>query len=165
LYQKITDLEEEYKQFQSIKKTNKELYNECILFNQQILIFGGKIHRRCLDNWNNGGKEFYEEFITNTYEGIYYKEWRKSRAVSIASCSNSYDLLGIKWKSGEIIGETFFAGIPPVTEEEVKAAKCMDEKYCFLACSEKIGNDGKYHPVDEQGNFEYPYDPEKPFGD
>lgn len=48
--------------------------------------------------------------------------WR-ARAVSIAHALNITDRLGVGFRPQEIVGETFYAGIPPITEEELECAR------------------------------------------
>lgn len=169
MYPKIEELENEYKQFQSLKKEDKELYHLFILMNQRLLIESGKFHYHCLNNWNKGGREEYTSFITNTFVGQYYNNWRKARAVSCAKCMDIYKLLEVNLKENSFIGETFYAGIPPVTEQEINSARINtkeSENYQFISCSEKIGIDGVYRPVDIYGDFDnYPYDPLDIYGD
>jgi hypothetical protein len=166
VYPTIKALETEYRSFNAVKAADHKLADAMVLFNQTALTEAGRIHWFCLDHWDTGGREAYKDFITNTFSGMYYADWRAARAVSCRHVTEVCSMLGIHWKDGELIGETFYAGIPPVTMAEIEAAGQKSEPYKFVACSEKIGNDGVYRPVDEFGDFDgYPYDPNDIYGD
>jgi len=165
-------MREEYQSFMELKKNNPEVAGELVLFNQQVLTKAGMVHEMCLRHWDTGGREEYEKFIEETFAGAYYHDWRMNRAVSVADMMGVCSRLGVNWKVSEIIGETFYAGIPPVTSEEVAMAaremktyehdKVVDRLQVgggikvidgALVWMEKIGIDGKLHPVDSQGEF------------
>jgi len=101
----------------------------------------------------------------DTEVGKYYLQWRMNRAISMASCFRIYGRLNVKLKVNDCKGETFFAGIPPITQEEINAVYELEERLKTsltvdeeslknpIICYEKIGNDGKYHKVDKFGFF------------
>jgi len=152
LISQVQQLEQDYREFHSFKKQRPEIANQMIKFNQDLLIACGKIHGLCL--WSEGGMKFYEEFISNTVQGQYYAQWRKNRAYSLAHCFEMYKLLNVNLGVKETIGETAYAGIPPVLQEEIdEVLNEVENKCAFVPCSEKIGIDGKLHPVDSDGNF------------
>jgi hypothetical protein len=172
MYPKLGTLFKDYQAFQKVKaeSTDKTGSDILIKFQQDLLMACGQIHWLCLDQWNVGGKEEYKKFITKTLPGVMYDEWRKSRAVTCAHLRNMYEILNVGLKPEHIVGETFYAGIPPVTALEIEAARIntpKSEEYQWIACSEKIGIDGKYHPVDEYGDFKNTssYDPDDIYED
>jgi len=168
-YPKIERLEQEYKSFQAMKKDCPDLASEITLFNQQVLTAVGRIHALCLKPGNP--YEFteagYRAFTTQTFAGMYYADWCKARAVSLAYCLRIYKRLNVGIKIEHCVGETFYAGIPLCSPDEIRQAEdAVSGDYVFEQVSEKIGIDGKYHPVDKYGDFkDYPWDPDDMYGD
>lgn len=50
------------------------------------------------------------------------EHWDFIRAISVASMLIEYWRLGVKMPISAIVGESFYAGMPPITEHEVLAA-------------------------------------------
>ena len=148
MYPTIEQLETKYRVFMSLKKKIPIMANQATLLNQQLLTNAGRIHQ----SYN---EEQYRNFVQNTFVGAYYDQWRKERAVSIVNAIRIYDQLDVHFKTSNYRGETFYAGIPPITQAEVDAAKIAinNTGYKFWPISEKIGIDGEYHPVDMDGEF------------
>jgi len=147
-YPTIEQLETDYKDFVALTKANPKIAGETVLLNQRLLTAAGRIHQHC-------SEKQYQDFVQNTFVGTYYNQWRKNRAVSIVDAMGIYDQLNVCFGIDDYHGETFYAGIPPTTQAEIDAAKIAtdDAGYEFWPVSEKIGIDGKYHPVDANGEF------------
>lgn len=135
--------EQMYKMLQALKKFNPDIYNEGALFNQQLLTMCGKIHAGLMQLSPSKRKKFMEEegeFFSG-FAWTYYQNWRKDRAVSIKHVMEVSDMLNVKFKPEDFVGETFYAGIPQVGRDEVTISY------------EKIDNNGNYCPCDEYGDF------------
>lgn len=147
---------EQYKFTQTLKKTNPELYNGGVSFNQKISTVCGKIDATLQQLSADERTTFIEE-NTKFFEGftwIYYQGWRKTRGKSIAHLIDIYKLLNVKFIVSDFRGETFYAGIPPVTIDEVNISITEQVRSQGIKfAQEKIGNDGKLHPCDEYGDF------------
>lgn len=130
-------MEAVYKSFSQLKKDNLVSYAKIVKQHQEDLIL---------------------------QKGVEYFIWRITRAVSLAHCFQIYDLLNVKMSLEDCRGETFYVGIPPVTEEELELGKkllgvmfdfpetnlCWHERYGLILFSdEMVGNDGEYHKIDE----------------
>jgi hypothetical protein len=170
---RLIDLQEEYRSFQEIKKTNPPFCNGFTLFNQKVLTAAGHIHGICLKYKDNPEvQKIWHDFLL-TFPGLYYMDWRKNKAISIRACQAIYDKLGVKMpfepdKNGfsqTYRGETFYAGIPPTTLEELETVQLSDDSPSRTLYSEKIGIDGKYHAVDQYGDFREIYDFNDIYGD
>jgi hypothetical protein len=164
-YPTVGEQEQAYREFQALKKQNPDAANGMVLFNQKVLTAAGRIHAMCLKpgsryEFSEKGKAAYHAFVNETFVGMLYADWRRARAVSIAK------RLNVQLTIEDCVGETFYAGIPLCSPEEVAKAEDMCEEYVFEAVSEKIGIDGKYHPVDKYGDFkDYPWDQDDIYGD
>jgi hypothetical protein len=131
------------------------------VFNQQILTANGAIDARL----QQLSKKEHADFIAknqhffNGFGWIYYQDWRKTRAESLAYCLDIYKMLNVKMELADVRGETFYAGIPEATPDEVNAAlksESVRAKYGIKKenwCDEKIGIDGKTHKTDEYSCF------------
>ena len=146
-----------------LKEATPNFYNGGVLFNQKILIVCGKIHTELIKLSDSGEQfktknpKFFEGFVWT-----YYMDWRKSRAKSCAHLLYMYKLLNVNLSLQDFIGETFYAGIPIVTEKEINdAIKCYQTNENGEAikpkdsnfCHEKIGIDGKLHKTGQDGEF------------
>ena len=160
MYPTIEELYVGYRNFVAWKKNSPTTADAAVLFNQQILMAAGKIHKAC-------SAEQYQEFIETTFSGAYYNQWRKERAVGVAHLDNMCKRLNVHFGLDDYRGETFYAGIPPITQDELDSAKkaADDAKYKFWPVSEKIGIDGIYHPVGEDGEFHPLLDENDIYGD
>jgi len=150
-----------YKAVQALKKSDPALYDTGVLFNQNLLTACGQIHAALLQLDDDACAEFKAD-NTDFFEGFewtYYMDWRKTRAKSCAHCLDVYQMLNVKFGVQHFVGETFYAGIPVVTEEEVNCA-CQS---CDGGM--KIGIDGQLHKTDKFGEFEPWSDPNDIYGD
>ncbi len=82
-------------------------------------------------------------------KGLYYDLWRVFRACSVAENMDIYDLLNVDMPLSAIRGETFYAGIPPITENELETAKKLNKLFenipvKFNPNDIMIDNDGNY---------------------
>lgn len=57
----------------------------------------------------------------------YYLLWRFVRAISVAHIFDIYEMLNVKMSISDCRGETFYAGIPQVTKEEVDFVRTLPE--------------------------------------
>ena len=158
-----------YKMINGIKASGpggKSFIEAGVLFNQKVLTACGKIHATLLqldpdaaEKFKADNKEFFESFAW-----VYYTDWQKTKAKSLAHCLSMYKLLNVKLGVDDCVGETFYAGIPMTTAAEINEAV----QTCQVAedgvtpigpeddgfCHEKIGIDGQLHKTDQLGEFE-----------
>ena len=153
---KMQELEAEYKQFAALKKQNKGLADFFVLFHQKTLIAAGLIHNKLVAD-GVPLDDFY-----NTPLGFYYKNWRETRAISVADMMGVSQMLNVSWKPEEIVGETFYAGIPPVTAGEIANAAVKYDTTCAKNVEDMVGVDGKMHTFDVLDGC---YDPKDIYGD
>ena len=140
-----------YQALQAIKKESpagKAWFDGGVLFNQKVLMACGKIDMALKqlskderDKFMNEHKRFFEGFAW-----VYYIDWRTSRAKSCAHLLDLYEMLNVKLTAHDFVGETFYAGIPKVTIDEMNDA--IENQWL-----EKVGIDGRLHPCDEYGYF------------
>lgn len=149
--------QQQYRLLVELKKTNPAFVAGGILFNQKVLTACGEIDARLLQisvveraKFIEENPEFFEGFAW-----LYYQDWRKSRAKSCAHLMDVYNLLNVNTSLNDFVGETFYAGIPLVTIDEVNDAidKHDTDKSSSGFSAEKIGIDGKLHPCDNYGCF------------
>jgi len=148
------DIEEQrYRFITALKKKCPEFVAGGVLFNKQVLMTCGKIDMALLDLPASEREKFIndnQKFFTG-FAWTYYQDWRKSRAKSCAQLMDMYNTLNVKLTLDDFIGETFYAGIPKVANNEVNAA--IDKYDMSESASEKIGIDGRLHPCDSYGDF------------
>jgi hypothetical protein len=153
-----------YRWTQGLKKDAPALYGGGVVFNQKILTACGKIdHALHLLSKTDREKfiadnpQFFEKFAW-----IYYQDWRKMRAKGCAALLDIYKVLNVKLTAHHFRGETFYAGIPEVTVDEINAAtnkqQALEEVQSIEPdmtgiCLEKVGIDGKLHKCDQWGYF------------
>jgi len=147
-----------YQLAQRLKKDNKPLYDNLVLFNQKILMACGKIDGRLQQLSDEERERFISEHQSffNGFAWSYYQDWRKVRAKSCAALMDIYKKLNVKMSLHNFVGETFYAGIPKVTVDEVNHVIEIQQNSQDLpvrTALEKIGNDGELHPCDEYGCF------------
>jgi hypothetical protein len=91
-----------------------------------------------------------------------YMDWRKTRAKSCKNLLAMNRVLNVTLTADHFDPETRFAGIPLPTIGEMDSApdygmlgllQDFDTTAAFKPAGEKIGVDGKLHPVDEWGAF------------
>jgi hypothetical protein len=142
-----------YQMITAMKKAMPDFVAGGVLFNQKILTACGKIDTAMSLLSENDKEKFMAENVGffSGFAWIYYQDWRISRAKSCAHLMDIYKLLNVKFKLGDFVGETFYAGIPTVTADEVNTA--VDRYEVSNFSREKIGIDGKLHPCDEYGDF------------
>lgn len=141
-----------YKMLLVLKRVNKPVYEVCVLFNQQILMACGKIHNALLQLSDVGRTNIMQDKFFTGFAWLYYMDWRKQRAKSCTHALDMYMRLNVKFTIEEFKGETFYAGIPPVTKEEIE--QYINDNHQLSGFSnEKIGIDGRLHPTDSQGEF------------
>lgn len=172
--------EQTYKMINAIKKSGpagKSFIEGGILFNQQVLTACGKIHAKLLqlsdeeaEQFKSDNKDFFDGFAW-----VYYMDWKKQKAKSCAHLLDVYSMLNIKLGIQDFVGETFYAGIPLTTAEEVNEAiqTCQvaqdgvtpigsgDPDFDYM----KIGIDGQPHKTDKYGEFEPWSDPNDIYSD
>ncbi len=128
-----------------------------IINNQQILTANGKIDTvlsqlSSIDRGNfiKDNPDFFDGF-----GWIYYQTWRKTRAKSISENLDIYGLLNVKLGISDIRGETFYAGIPVCTADEINALTFGGFQTIggHTIENQKIGVDGMLHPCDDNGDF------------
>lgn len=165
----LNNLEQLYKMIVKIKASGpagQAFVEAGVLFNQKVLTACGQIHAGLMqlsdeeaEKFKTDNKKFFEGFAW-----IYYMDWRKQRAKSCAHLLDMYKLLNVKLGVQHFVGETFYAGIPVVTvdeiEEVIKTQQVgpdgvtpideTDDNFCH----EKIGIDGQLHKTDKYGEFE-----------
>lgn len=139
-------------------QANKDFLEGGVLFNQTALTACGKIHAELSDEQFKGANpKFFCGFAWT-----YYMDWRMTRAKSCAHLLDMYKTLNVGFSAQHFVGETFFAGIPVVTAEEIDLAielYQVDEAGSPISkgddgfCYQKIGNDGLLHETDEFGEF------------
>ena len=158
-----------YKMVVAMKKSGpsgKAVIEAGTLFNQQVLTACGKIHTGLLqlsdekaEKFKSDNPEFFDSFAW-----VYYMDWKKQKAKSLAHCLDIYSMLNVKLGVDDCVGETFYAGIPMTTAEEINEAvqTCQvgsdgvtpigpeDEGFDHV----KIGIDGQLHKTDQLGEFE-----------
>lgn len=149
--------EQQYKDIVALKAKNPSFVAASVLFNQKVLMACGKIDARLLQISTAGRAKFIEENpkFFESFAWLYYQNWRGMRAKSCAHLMDVYKLLNVKFSLNDFIGETFYAGIPTVTYDEVNNAidkYDMDKNNAGFS-QEKIGIDGKLHPCDDYGDF------------
>jgi len=146
-----------YKFIVELKKQCLEFVAGGVLFNQKVLIACGSIDTALQslsiserEKFINGNQVFFTGFAWT-----YYQDWRESRAKSCAHLMDMYKLLNIKLTLNDFVGETFYAGIPKVTNDEVNSAidKYDTDKSANGFSAERIGIDGRLHPCDQFGDF------------
>lgn len=125
--------------------------------NQQILIQHGKIDA-ALSRLSDTDRGKFIADHPNFFRGFgwtYYQTWRKTRAKSIAENLDMYSLLNVKLGISETIGESFYAGIPVCTEEEINELTVGGFQTIggHTIENQKIGVDGMMHPCDNFGQF------------
>jgi len=169
-----------YKLLNAIKKSGpagKSFIEGGVLFNQQVLMACGKIETKLLQLSNEDAEKFKSDNkdFFNGFAWAYYADWKKQKAKSCAHLLDVYNMLNIKLGLQDFIGETFYAGIPLTTAEEVNEAiqTCQvaqdsetpigpdDPDFDHM----KIGADGQLHKTDKHGEFEPWSDPADVYGD
>lgn len=152
----MEQLEAEYKQFVDLKADNKSLAESLVLLHQKTLTAAGKAHVAILA----AGED--EEAFYATPLGCYYLDWRTMRATSVADMMGVSAMLGVHWDVEDIKGETFYAGIPCVTAQEVATAAEASGTYNAKKVVEMVGVDGQMHVFDA---LDGAYDPNDIYGD
>ncbi len=125
--------------------------------NQRILIEHGKIDLRLSQLSDNDREKFianYADFF-RSFGWMYYQTWRKTRARSIAENLDVYNLLNVKLGIGDTKGESFYAGIPVCTADEIDELTVGGFQTIggSIIENQKIGIDGMLHPCDNSGCF------------
>ena len=160
----LEGMQQEYRDFQELKKCDRHTADALVKLNQDIVTAAGKIHALCLANGEAGERE-YQTFITTTFPGMYYADWRRRRAVSIAHCMSVYAMLNVTLTVYDVKGETWYAGIPEITAEEINAVSPEEYNNVDNICYEKIGVDGRMHKVNSDGEFPPIMDESDVYGD
>ena len=161
---RLQRMESDYRDLMQKKKTNPKAYNASTLFNQLVLTEMGRLHAKAIAAKQEN--KFWE-IAGNTLPCVLYKQWRQDCAASIADILDIYKTLNVKLVLEDIRGETWYAGIPSITQKEIDAikAKTIDDPFSFVKYSEKIGLDGLYHDVDCYGEFRPMVDTNDVYGD
>lgn len=161
--------EADYRALQEIKKVNPDFVNGGILFNQQVLTACGAIDATFIerftaaerDKFISDNKDFFESFAW-----VYYQDWRKTRAKSVAAAMDIYRMLNVNIPLQAFVGETFYAGIPLITQQEVNTAIA---KHAVFESDDgvglKVGVDGQLHKTDKYGDFPDILDTNDIYGD
>lgn len=145
--------QQQYKDIMALKKICPKFVDAGILLNQQVLTVCGKIDA-ILDRLSPKKRK---QFIADNqgffagFPWLYYQDWRELRAKSCAGLMGMYKLLNVKLALDDFVGETFYAGIPKITNKEVNTA--IDTHNTDIFACEKIGIDGRLHPCDDSGEF------------
>jgi len=145
--------EQWYKFIVALKKECPEFVAGGISFNQKVLTACGRIDAALQSLSISERKKFIDdnqEFFTG-FTWSYYQDWRESRAKSCVHLMDMYNLLNVRFTLDDFVGETFYAGIPKITCEEVNNAINKYDTSEFV--HEKVGIDGKLHPCDKHGRF------------
>ncbi len=137
--------------------------------NQQILTMTGKIDAG-LSRLSNDDRDKFIAEHPEYFEGFgwtYYRTWRKTRAKSIAENLDIYNRLSVVLGIDDTIGETFYAGIPACTADEIDGLTIGGFKTIrgHIIENQKIGIDGMLHPCDNSGQFPDIIDPDDIYGD
>lgn len=126
----IECMEQEYKAFVKFKETNPKEAGRMEKANQDMVI---------------------------SQQGIGYKIWRLMRAISVAEMLQLYDRLNVNLPLSAIKGETFYAGVPVVTQEEIDLVHKLGLVSSVSACTKKprnmmVNNDGYMQYYDRDTN-------------
>jgi len=161
--QHLERLEAEYRFTNRLKALAPKTFHALEYWHQQLLTKLGNLHRKAIAAGCEG--EFWAEAL-KTFPGRYYKSWRFDRAVSVAHMQRIYKRLNVRLTVGDIRGETWYAGIPEPTPDEIREIEALDKgipvekaidkdnaDYVFVPFGERQGLDGNLHPVDEYGHF------------
>lgn len=154
--------QERYRRIVALKKVNKSFVSGGVLFNQKVLTACGRVHAKLLLLGDVKLAVFMAE-QSKFFGGAvwqYYMDWRRGRAKSCAELLSMYKLLNVKLTAHDFVGETYYAGVPLVTDAEINEAidkhATPDKEYggCERGVwMEKVGIDGELHPVDDDGVF------------
>lgn len=136
---------------------------------QQILTATGKIDAM-LSQLSDTDRDKFIADHADFFKGFgwtYYQTWRKTRARSIADRLNTYGLLNVRLGINDTIGETFYAGIPVCTADEVNELTIGGFQTIGgnVIENQKIGIDGMLHPCDNNGDFPDMINPDDIYGD
>ncbi len=78
----------------------------------------------------------------------FHRTWRMVCAISINDMLKIYDRLNVKLGLGDICGESFYAGVLPITQAELdwaEGVECLAERiFAPRISNEIIDNDGNY---------------------
>ena len=124
---------------------------------RRILIEHGKIDLMLSQLSDNSRVKFiadHADFFAG-FGWTYYQTWRKTRAKSIAENLDIYGRLNVKLGINDTKGETFYAGIPVCTADEVNELTVGGFQTIGgeIIENQKIGIDGMLHPCDNAGCF------------